>query len=144
MAREHANITMTAEEIGAFIADQSMCVLATLDDDGTPWGDAVACSAHGDALCFRVPVGTRTLHNLRSDARVCCTLESKGDDYYSVRAVMVHGEAVPLAESDLPAGLDELADPVSHDAIADAVTFRVALDDVVSFDFGKIQRRFEQ
>lgn len=145
VAREHATITMTVDEIAAFVAVQDMCILATVDEDGAPWGDAVACASTGDFLYFSVPAATRSRGNLRSDPRVCCTLESKGADYYSVKAVMVHGEASLVTDAaDLPPGLGKVLDPVTRQPVENGVNFRLDLEHVVSFDFAKIQRRFDQ
>ena len=72
---------------------------------------------------------------------MCCTLEAQGPDYYGNVSAMVHGTAMP---TDGPfAELDALADPIAGASIAGAV-FGVDLEHVVSFDFAKIQRRFEQ
>ena len=59
----------------------------------------------------------------------------------AMKSAMVHGTATPI---DGPfAELDALSDPVTGTPIAGAV-FGVGLEHVVSFDFAKIQRRFEQ
>lgn len=144
MPREHATITLTRDELVDFLSGQSQCVVATVEQDGSPWGDVVACRFSDGVLYFRVPHHSRTLKNLEADPRVCCTLESKDADYYSARAAMVHGRAVLVtaSEGSLPE-LDALPDPVTAAPI-DATIFAVDLENVVSFDFGKIQRRFDQ
>lgn len=144
MPREHSAITLTADEIVAFISGQRYCIVATLEADGSPWGDAAACRLHDGKLLFRVTESSRSRRNLEADPRVCCTLESKGADYYSAVAAMVHGHASPVSSDVATAsGLDTLADPVTGSSNKDVV-FAVDLDHVVSFDFAKIKRRFDQ
>ena len=93
------------------------------------------------AALLPVGRGLPTRRNVEADSRVCCTLEAEGPDYYGNVSAMVHGTAMP---TDGPfAELDALADPIAGASIAGAV-FGVDLEHVVSFDFAKIQRRFEQ
>lgn len=144
MPREHATITLTADEIVDFLAGQHVCIVASLDPDGMPWGDAASCVLHDGLLYFRVAAGSHTLANLANDRRVCCTVEWKGPDYYSARAAMVHGSCVPVASDHaVAAAFASLADPITGTPV-DGTFFSVDLEQVVSFDFAKIQRRFQQ
>ncbi|MBW2271150.1 MAG: pyridoxamine 5'-phosphate oxidase family protein [Deltaproteobacteria bacterium] len=148
MPREHSTIGMSSEELGRFAGTERRCVVGTLDADGGPWGDAVACAFHEGRLYFRVPAATRTLRNIQRDARVCCTIEShpEGSEYYTIKAAMFHGRAQPAdAAAARGAGaLGELSDPVTGARAEEGSIFSVGVDDVVSFDFAKIKRRFEQ
>jgi len=141
--REHATITLTSDEVVNFIAGESTCFLGTLDPDGSPWGDVVACFYRDGRLWFRLAAGSRSLRNVEADPRVCCTLEAEGPDYYDNVSAMVHGEASPLGDGAPLAELDALPDPVAGTPI-DGPVFGVDLEHVVSFDFAKIQRRFAQ
>ena len=143
MPREHASITLNREEVVDFVSGQTLCFLATLDPDGSPWGDVAACSYREGRLYFRLAGGSRSQRNVEADPRVCCTLEAQGPDYYGNISAMVHGEASPLGDDVSLAELDALPDPVAGTPIAGPV-FGVDLEHVVSFDFAKIQRRFEQ
>lgn len=143
MPREHATITLTPDEVVDFISGQNHCFLGTLDPDGSPWGDVAACVYRDGRLWFRLPEGSRSLRNVLADPRVCCTLEAEGDDYYDNVSAMVHGQASPLDEGASLAELDAIPDPVAGAPVAGPI-FGVDLDDVVSFDFAKIQRRFSQ
>jgi nitroimidazol reductase NimA-like FMN-containing flavoprotein (pyridoxamine 5'-phosphate oxidase superfamily) len=139
--REHAAITLTPQEVVDFLSGQTQCIVASLDPDGSPWGDVAACAYREGRLYFRLAEGSRTRRNVEADPRVCCTLEAQGAGYYAMVSAMVHGAATPF---DGPfAEFDELADPVAGAPTAGAV-FGVDLEHVVSFDFAKIQRRFEQ
>lgn len=149
MAREHGHINMSAEELATFASEQLRCIVATVDANGGPWGDAVACTFRNQRLYFGVPNGTHTLLNLQGDPRVCCTIESHptGSEYYTIKGAMLHGRAERLAAGSSP-DIDEaiaaLPDPVSGKSGDGRVIFSVGTDDVASFDFAKINRRFEQ
>lgn len=132
---------MTHDEVVDFVSGQTHCFVATLDPDGSPWGDVAACRYRDGRLWFRLAAGSRSLRNVEADPRVCCTLEEQGPDYYRNVSAMVHGEAIPLSDSAWLVELDALTDPVAGTRIAGSV-FSVDLEQVVSFDFAKIQRRF--
>jgi len=140
--REHAAITLTPDEVVEFLASQTHCILGTLDPDGSPWGDVAATAYRDGRLYFRVPEGSRSRRNIDADPRVCCTLEAQGTGYYAMVSAMVHGTATPI-EGAAFAELDARPDPVAGAPVAGPV-FSVDLEHVVSFDFAKIQRRFEQ
>ena len=142
MPREHAAITLTPEEVVDFLGGQTHCILGTLDPDGSPWGDVAATAYRDGRLYFRVAEGSRSRRNIDGDPRVCCTLEAQGVGYYAMVSAMVHGTATP-SNGDAPPELDSRPDPVTGAPVAGPV-FSVDLEHVVSFDFGKIQRRFEQ
>ena len=142
MPREHSAITLTSDEIADFVASQTLCIVATLDPDGSPWGDVAACALRDGRLYFRLGERSRSRRNVEADPRVCCTLEAQGTGYYAMISAMVHGEASPLGDGDSVPELDDLADPV--DGATTGPVFSVDLEHVVSFDFAKIQRRFEQ
>jgi nitroimidazol reductase NimA-like FMN-containing flavoprotein (pyridoxamine 5'-phosphate oxidase superfamily) len=143
MPREHATITLTPDEIVAFVSTQTHCFLATLDPDGSPWGDVAACVYRDGRLWFRLAAGSRSLRNVKADPRVCCTLEAEGSNYYDNISAMVHGEASSSEDGGSLAELDEVSDPVTGTRTTGPV-FSVDLEHVVSFDFAKIQRRFAQ
>ncbi|MBJ19894.1 MAG: pyridoxamine 5'-phosphate oxidase family protein [bacterium] len=147
MAREHATIKMDAEEVAKFASGEFRCIIGTLDDDGGPWGDAASCVFRDERMYFRLPVGSRSLRNLDRDDRVSCTIEShpSGADYYTIKAAIFHGRAERAqggAERELAGAFADRPDPV--DGGTEGTIFSVGADDVVSFDFAKIVRRFDQ
>jgi len=147
MAREHATIKMNSEELAKFAFAETRCIVSTLNDDGGPWGDAASCVFRGERLYFRVPMVTRTLRNLERDDRVCCVIESHpaGAEYYTIKGAIFHGRAVRAegeAEQELAGVFAGLPDPV--DGELQGQIFSVGVDDVASFDFAKIVRRFDQ
>ena len=147
MAREHATIKMDLEELAAFASGETRCIVATLDAEGGPWGDAAACVYRDERFYFRVPMTARTLRNLERDDRVCCAIESHpaGADYYTIKGATFHGHALRAegeVEQELASVFAGLPDPV--DGGTQGAIFSVGVDDVVSFDFAKIVRRFDQ
>ena len=149
MPREHATINMTREELGLFLGSQTRCIVGTLDAEAGPWGDAAACVFHDGALYFRIPEKTRSLANLKRDPRVCCVIEDHptGAEYYTIKGALLHGRATavadPAAVQRVTSALDLIPDPVTGRPSSDGTVFAVGIDDVASFDFAKIKRRFE-
>ncbi len=149
MPREHATINMTREELGRFLGSQTRCIVGTLDAEAGPWGDAAACVFRDEALYFRIPKKTRSLANLQRDSRVCCVIEDHptGADYYTIKGAILHGRATAVAESAtaqrVTSALDQIPDPVTGRPSPGGTVFTVGIDDVASFDFAKIKRRFE-
>jgi hypothetical protein len=143
MPREHFDITMTEDELQAFLGSYSRLVLATNDRDGGTWGDGVPYQFTGDRVYFRVPDGSRSLANLRADDRVCCTVENHpgGSSYYAIRGALVHGRAREESNGTAPPALAGTPDPTESGRF-DGPTFSVGLDDVVSFVFAKIAYRY--
>ncbi len=149
MPGEQANVRMTREEIARFLTSQTRCVLATLEADGGPWGDAVASVFHEENLYFRVPKDSRSFANIQRDPRVCCMAEVQPrTGYYTFKCAMLHGRVASVTDAAaverIAAALDRLPDPVDGRAIADGAIFSLGLDDVASFDFSKIQKRFDR
>ena len=144
MPREHFDITMTPEELDEFLGSFSRLTLGTNDRDGGTWGDCVAYRFDGERVYFRVPPGSRSLANIRADARVCCTVEShpSGASYYAIRGALLHGRAEEETNGRVPPELGAVPDPVDKSRSGGPV-FSVGLDDVVSFVFAKIAYRYE-
>jgi len=113
------DISMGPDEIRAFLATRPRAVLAVLDD-GTPVGTVVDVAVVGDGLAVAVAdPAVRPL--LDRDDRVCVIVD-QFPDYYGIRGVVAHGRARDRADE------------------GGCTTFRLALDDVVSFDFAKLPR----
>jgi len=149
MPREHASINMTRQELAHFLGDQTRCIVGTLDAEAGPWGDAAACVFQDEALYFRIPGKARSLANLQRDNRVCCVVEDHptGADYYTIKGAILHGRATTVADpataQRVASALDRIPDPVTGRPSPDGAVFSVGIDDVASFDFAKIKRRFE-
>ncbi|MCH2173533.1 pyridoxamine 5'-phosphate oxidase family protein [Myxococcota bacterium] len=143
MARE--KIAMPHEEVEQFLAQQRWAVLATLDEDGSPWADLVACALVNRDLHFQVCRTTRSHANIERDPRVCCAMDVF-PSYYEIKGASVHGHARRVEDSELCVTLaSRLADPgvpVADPAGDDSDLYVVSLDDVFSFDFGRIQSKY--
>ena len=143
MPRER--IGMSAGEVGQLLADQCWVVLATLDADGSPWADLAACALDGQQLHFLVCRGTRSHANIERDARVCCSIDVF-PSYYGIQGATLHGRARRVDDGSLRERLaPRLARPgvpVADEAGDRSDLYALPLDDVFSFDFGKIQSRY--
>jgi nitroimidazol reductase NimA-like FMN-containing flavoprotein (pyridoxamine 5'-phosphate oxidase superfamily) len=117
-------IAMTRDELLAFLGAQRWAALGTLDPDGTPVGEIVPIVLDGERLRFAVAHGSRAHENLARDPRVCCAAD-EFPSYYEIRGAVAHGRAEPHGE---PGG--------------EWVEYAIALDDVRSFDFRKIARKY--
>lgn len=125
MPRE--SIAMSAAELADLLGTTPWVVLGTLGPDGGPQGSLAASALTGERLCFAVRRGSTAHTNIERDPRVCCSTDEY-PTYYAIRGATAHGTAQP---SEPPASL----------RTPELVTFSIALDDVVSFDFSKIERR---
>jgi nitroimidazol reductase NimA-like FMN-containing flavoprotein (pyridoxamine 5'-phosphate oxidase superfamily) len=147
MAREHADIKMTPEELHEFLGSDRRLVLATLAADDSPWGDVVAYAYVDRRVYFRVPAGTRSAENIGRDRRVCCVVESKpaNSSYYDIKGAILHGTVTEARTDGDAAALDALAsipDPMDPAGPA-GTTYWIGTDDSTSFVFAKIRGRYE-
>jgi hypothetical protein len=120
MARESADITMSNEELLEFLGGQRTVALASLEPDGSLWCSVEPFVLDGGEICVDVEPGSRTGTNLAADPRVCGVVESASTNNYEIRSAIVHGDA----------------------RLGPDGRRRLALDDVITFDFSKIDARF--
>jgi len=114
---DRPDISMTPDEITAFLATQHRVVVTALDG-AAPVGTVATVRLDGNELEVVLRAGDEVAALLASDDRVCVIAE-QFPTYYEIKAVCAHGRA------RFGAGA---ADP----------TFRIGLDDVTSFDFAKL------
>ena len=126
MARE--SIAMSREEVAALLADVGWVVVTTLDTEGFTVGDVAPCAAEDETLYFALPADGEAAGRIGTDSRVCCAADAY-PTYYEIRGASVHGEA---RATDRHPGL-------GGDG---AQTYALDLEDVMSFDFSKIQNKF--
>ena len=149
MPREHSDIKMPPEVLAAFLCTDKRLILATNDEDGGNWADAVAYCFVDGRVYFRVPTDTRSYRNIAADPRVCCVVESKpaASSYYDIKGAMLHGRAEPLGDgaigAQVRAALADIDDPVEPSLPHDGAVFSVGLDDSTSFDFSRIRYRYQ-
>jgi len=123
MARE--SIAMSHGELREFLERTTEVVVGTLGTSGEPAGTLAACALVGDELVFSLPDGPGR-SDVERDPRVCCTADEY-PSYYEIRGMTAHGTARP---TEAPPGLAR-----------GGAAYAIGLDDVVSFDFGKIGER---
>ena len=138
-------IAMTRDELLAFLGAQRWVALGTLDPDGTPVGELAPVVLDGERLCLAVPRGSRADDNIRRDPRVCCAAD-EFPSYYEIRGATVHGRADRVEDGPtrarLAAGFAEAEGPAPSVAEGESELYWLPLDDVFSFDFGKIRNKF--
>ena len=115
-ARKRPDISMSRDEIEAFLSTQRRVVVVALDGDA-PVGTVADLELVDDAIAVTLRADDLVTKLLAVDDRVCVIAE-QFPDYYEIKGVAAHGRA----------------------AFADGTRFTLGLDDTTSFDFGKIPR----
>jgi hypothetical protein len=115
-----ADIRMSMAEVAAFLARQSRAVVVALDGDA-PVGTVASAELVGGGWRVTLGPGDDVARLLAADDRVC-VLVDEYPTYYEIKGVAAHGRAADRSVSD------------------GRLTFTLPLDDVTSFDFGKIPR----
>ena len=115
------DISMSPEEILAFLATQRRVVVSALDA-GAPVGTVADVRMVDGALEVTLHPDDPVRALVAADDRVCVIAE-QFPTYYEIKGVAAHGRAQFRAD--------------------DGATFRLPLDDVTSFDFGKLPRTGE-
>jgi len=90
MARK--DISMTAEEVTAFLNETSILQVATIGKDGSPHLAPMWFVMEGDTIVFRSFTRSQKIVNLQRDRRLTVLAED-GDAYAELRGVMIKGEA---------------------------------------------------
>ncbi|HEY1352414.1 MAG TPA: TIGR03618 family F420-dependent PPOX class oxidoreductase [Ktedonobacteraceae bacterium] len=85
-------ITMTDEEIQAFLQEQRTLQVATLDHDGYPHLIAMWYILQDRRIVFWTYAKSQKAVNLRRDPRLTCLVES-GQSYQELRGVQIKGRA---------------------------------------------------
>lgn len=88
-------ITMTDEEIQAFLQEQRTLQVATIDHDGYPHLVAMWYILHDEHIVFWTYAKSQKAVNLRRDARLTCLVEA-GQAYQELRGVQIKGRATIL------------------------------------------------
>ena len=90
MARK--DISMTGEEVTAFLNETSILQVATIGKDGAPHLAPMWFVMEGDSIVFRSFSRSQKIVNLQRDPRLTVLAEG-GDAYADLRGVMITGEA---------------------------------------------------
>ena len=120
-ARKRPDISMSGEEIEAFVATQSRVIVVALDG-AAPVGTVADLEFVDRELVVTLHAGDDVADLLAADDRVCVIAE-QFPEYYEIKGVSAHGRAA-LTDTD-----------------DGRVRFTLGLHDTTSFDFGKIPRQ---
>ncbi len=91
MSRKH--ISMTDEEIQAFLQEEYTVQIATIDHDGYPHLVAMWYVLVDHQMVFWTYARSQKAVNLRRDPRLTCLVEA-GEHYKELRGVQIKGQAV--------------------------------------------------
>ena len=97
MARK--DISMTAEEVTAFLNEISILQVATIGRDGAPHLAPMWFVMEGDTIVFRSFSRSQKIVNLERDPRLPVLAED-GEVYAELRGVMIKGEARLVDDPD--------------------------------------------
>ncbi len=86
-------IRMDDEEIRAFLEEQRILQVATIDHDGWPHLIAMWYALINDQIVFWTYAKSQKAVNLRRDARLTCLVET-GVSYDELRGVQIKGRAI--------------------------------------------------
>ncbi|MGD9794629.1 MAG: hypothetical protein AB7V43_14225 [Acidimicrobiia bacterium] len=120
MAR--VDMRMSAEQIDSFLRRCPSMVVTAVDDDGE-MSSAVAATAMNDGALVLEFAEHDPVIDLIGDGRKIACVADESPSYYEIQGVMVHGVAVAQPGSD--------------------TRFAIDIDEIVSFDFGKITQRMQ-
>jgi hypothetical protein len=109
---------MTGDEIAAFLATQARAVVVAVDGDA-PVGTVASVALADDGWHVTLHADDDVARLVAADDRVCVVVD-QFPTYYEIKGVAAHGRAT---RQSLDGG---------------RLSFTLALDDVTSFDFGKL------
>lgn len=151
------DISMTPDEVWAFLAPPRVGVLSSNGPDGYPHSAAMSYVPEDGALHMWTYAKSAKARNLRRDSR-CAFLVEDGELYHELRGVLVRGEVEidddPAVVAAVGMGLrdrqkidetDVVGAPRAPEEVQAQAVKRIALvlrlDRVHSWDHGKIPRR---
>ena len=143
-------ITMTDDEIDAFLAEQRVMSVATVGLDGRPHVVAMWFGFADDAPAFWTYGKSQKIINLRRDPRLTCLIES-GDAYNELRGVELVADAdliedaervldfgVQITERYQSITVSDAMKPMIAKNAAKRVVVRLDIKKVVSWDHSKL------
>ncbi len=89
---ERVHLTMSPEEVEAFLAAEHRAHLGTINADGTPHVVPLSYVVIDGRVTFWTDPRSRKIANLRRDRRLTCLVEA-GDHFAEFRAVQLNGRA---------------------------------------------------
>ena len=88
--KQRDRVSMTADEVTAFLAGFRKVQLATINQDGTPHLVAMYYVMLDDQIAFWTYRSSQKARNLARDPRITCLVET-GEQYFDLRGVQVQG-----------------------------------------------------
>lgn len=90
-------ISMTPEELEAFLLERRVCRIGTVQADGSPHVTPIWFVWDGQAMWFYSIIKSQRWTNAMRDPRVSAVVDW-GDDYFELRGVELIGEVEPIGE----------------------------------------------
>jgi PPOX class probable F420-dependent enzyme len=117
LANRRAAISLSPEEVSAYLASARTAVLVTIGPDGVPDPVGMWFVMEGDDVVMRTYAKSQKVRNLERDPRVSVLIED-GESYETLRGVQLTGE-VTLSR-DIDAVLDVVAGlAAKYDGVTD-------------------------
>jgi nitroimidazol reductase NimA-like FMN-containing flavoprotein (pyridoxamine 5'-phosphate oxidase superfamily) len=109
------DVSMSEDEVVAFLARTTEMVVGAIAEDGTPVGAQAATRYANGAIEFAFAPDAAMTNALAHDPRVTLTMD-ESPTYLGIVGVIAHGVATPVS----------------------AEHYRLIPDHIVSFDFGRL------
>jgi len=97
---QRSQITMSDEEVAAFIDQSRVATMGTIGPDGRPHLVAMWYGVIDGAIWFATKAKSQKLQNLLRDNRITCSIED-GDTYDTLRGVSIDGTAELTEDPEL-------------------------------------------
>ncbi len=125
MAGRRDQISMTLEEVEAFVDSEKTLQVASINADGTPHLVAMWYARHGGDIAFWTYGKSQKVVNLRRDPRLTVMLET-GSKYEELRGVTIYGRARLVEDLDEVFAFGERVyerywGPIDSDLVRDGV-----------------------
>jgi PPOX class probable F420-dependent enzyme len=99
MASRRGQITMTPDEVEAFLDRERTMQVASINRDGTPHLVAMWFTRHDGELAFWTYAKSQKVLNVRRDPRITVMVET-GDTYDALKGVTIYGHAHIIEDRD--------------------------------------------
>ena len=96
---QRSQITMTDDEIAAYLDHQRTATMATIGPTGTPHVVAMWYAVIDGQIWFETKSRSQKAENLRRDPRITCMIED-GWTYDTLRGVSIEGQGVIVDDPD--------------------------------------------
>ncbi|GIE94402.1 pyridoxamine 5'-phosphate oxidase family protein [Paractinoplanes rishiriensis] len=93
--KQRDQITMSGDEVAAFLADARKVQLATINPDGAPHLVTMFYGLSAGRIAFWTYRTSQKARNLARDPRVTCLVEA-GEEYFDLRGVQIAGTVTPI------------------------------------------------